>query len=111
MICLKKKHVCGMLIIFDTTSKPNLSHDRVWAENCFGRLCTFGSFVQKLLWNEELYGKFFCTDVALTNLQIMYIPLKADDAQFYRTVINPLFFTGSFIPTKRTATQLRYQET
>lgn len=98
VICPKKNSINGKLTLLDTTGNQKVSHDRVLVEIYFERLCTFGNFDLKVSGNEELYGQYICTGVSLTNPHIMYSPLKADDAHFFRTVIIRLFFFWFLYP-------------
>lgn len=74
-------------------------------ENCFGRLCTFGLFGSKWRWAESKYQIFLKLGVALTNVHILWNPLRASDGSLYNTVSSRLIFIGESTKKKRASNQ------
>lgn len=110
MICLKKRPVNVILTLADRKINQKFSHDRIYVENYFERVCSMGLFSQNWCSNKIIYIQYFRTVFALKDLHIIYNPLHTYDSKHFRTVFNRLYSIGSSIVSIRSAFQQRYHQ-
>lgn len=106
-----KKRPNGHLSLSDIAFNRKLSSDRIIVENYFGRLCSLWALLsQKWRWNESMYDDYFKLALALTNVHILWLPLRYEDNQRFQRARNRLIHIANEQVEKRRQVLNRYQE-
>ncbi|KAH9103357.1 hypothetical protein LEN26_015310 [Aphanomyces euteiches] len=104
-----KRSPGSILTVEQEQFNADIATDRVIVENFFGRVNTLWSVADDLfLWKRENYDMFIQSCVALTNVHIRFLPLRAQDGQKYNQYLNRLTAIGMRLIEKRAATTQKY---
>lgn len=87
-----------------------IKSDRVIVENYFGRMCSLWAITStKYRWNHDLYSTIMKLCVGLSNLHILWQPLRDNDGANHNRFQNRLYTLGNNIVEKRRLAQRKYR--
>jgi len=79
----------------DDLLNEHIAHDRVIAENFYGRATQlWGALRETWRWDHGVYDQVVCLLYALTNLHIMFNPLRAQDRDYYSLLVEKYIADG-----------------
>lgn len=105
-----KKPANGKLSQDRERFKRKLESDRIIVENYFGRMHSLWNITTaRYKWNEGFYDTIMAMCIALTNVHVDKLPLRADDGTWYARYMNSLKFYGEDRKRKRAETQAMYR--
>ncbi|KAF0707827.1 hypothetical protein AaE_013452 [Aphanomyces astaci] len=106
----KRRPVNGALDATDIQHNQLVSSDRVIVENFFGRVCLLWKIsYATYTWSEGNYNLMQRTTFALTNFHLSMFPLRADDEDFYGSVIARYERMANEKKRRRAESQRRYR--
>ena len=99
------------LVVVTEQSPSTLRNRRVIVECFFGRLKgKYTSFSRKWVLDQQSFDMFFDIACCLTNADIMYHPLNADEWQFNHTIIEYWRLAEEERQRRRALINMRYRE-
>lgn len=83
--------------------------DRIIAENCFGGICQIWTIMSNIhRWKEGTYGLLLTFYVGITNVHIMWNPLRVNDPELFRPQKSRVYCIDSDLLEKRPISQEKY---
>ncbi|RHZ11370.1 hypothetical protein DYB31_012799 [Aphanomyces astaci] len=106
----RRREVHGVLDAHDMDRNHDISSDRVVVANFFGRMCTLWKIsLATYTWGDKNYNTIQRTTFALTNFHLSLMPLRAEDEEFYMSVIARYEQMANEKKRKRSEAQRRYR--